>query len=285
MEVRGFTKQYPVSALALGICDGCHLGHQLLLSRADALLSFSPHPDKVLKKNPDIKVLTTDAERRYYIPNQLFLDFTTQIASLSATDFLDQIHAAIGFTSVVVGDDFQFGHQQGGCTKALKHWGDENGVHIQVMDSYSDEKGHAIKSQNIRRLLAEGDLDTAVEDLGHSYLILGTVVPGEGRGKDLGFPTANLSVPADKQLPGPGVYAADLIRAGRYHSAIVYIGSKPTFHATDGSQSIEVHIPGLDDDLYSEELAVFLTKFIRGEQKFASSEELVSQIQKDLAQI
>ena len=265
--------------LALGVFDGFHLGHQQLAKKADSLLSIFPHP-KTIVRNEECDYLSFPEERLALFKQSYILEFTVQVAALSAQDFLAALHSQLSPTGYVVGYDFRFGSDREGDARFLKQWCLQHKLSFECIDCYK-LSNKAVKSGYIRTLINEGDFNRAVEMLGHPYLIRGCVIKGDGRGKNLGFPTANLKLPKTKCCPQPGVYGAYISIQNQKRVAIVYIGSKPTFEGS--ACSVEVHIPGFNGDLYGQSLNVYLTGFIRSEQQFSSSHELISQIQRDIA--
>jgi riboflavin kinase/FMN adenylyltransferase len=275
--------EHPVTSIGLGVFDGLHIAHQHLAEQCDALLTFHPHPDLVLRKDTDLKHLTTLSELQELFRSVVALSFNKDVAQLSPTDFLDLIKSTFHPKKIVVGYDYRFGYKRQGDFDVLSKWAKENDIEAVEIQMVSRGE-EAVKSGQIRRLIRAGEFETSLELLGHDYAITGTVVPGEGRGKTLGIPTANLKVDAIKLLPEPGVYSAWTRLNGSQYPCIVYIGDKPTFD-TDQDKGVEVHIPNFEGDLYARELRVYLNGFIRGQQKFDSAEALVAQINTDILEI
>jgi len=271
--------------MGLGVFDGYHLGHQELLKHCDHALSFFPHPDYVLKKNKNIQYLTTIDELFTFFPKVSVLQFDEDMSKKLPTAFMeDVIMSTFSPKKLVVGYDFKFGYQAQGSVFWLKEWGLKRHVEIQVIPAVLDEKGFPIKSHQIRQYLSTKELFySALKDLGHPYLVKGEVIHGEGRGKTLGYPTANLRIPIEKQWPAFGVYKGKVFVENKKYVGMVYIGKKPTFN---GHQLVfEVHLLGFNNNLYGHVLSVYLTDFIRGEKAFSNQEELKAQIQKDIESI
>ena len=268
----------PIQTLGLGVFDGLHRAHQVISDQCDAILTFSPHPDTVLR-GQEIPILTTHEEMRSYFPSTIILTFTKEIAGLSPTAFLEKIKLELNPKKIVAGYDYRFGKKREGDMEFLTTWGLENDIEVLTVPAQKEGE-ELIKSGQIRKDLRQGNFEKACDYLGKSYRIIGTVVQGDGRGKDLGFPTANIDIVEGKLLPLNGVYSASLATASETHKAIAYIGSKPTFKGTQ--TTLEVHVPNQDLSLYASTVTVELTAFIRGEKKFESSEALIAQIKDDL---
>ena len=268
-----------INCLGLGVFDGIHQGHQQLLKEADALLTFEPHPITILK-NIQVNRLTTKEELPFYIPQLFTLEFTKDIATMSSDDFLnDIILKKINPKKIVVGYDYHYGHKKEGNIATLKQWGTDNHIDIIEINPFTINN-IPIKSRLIRKTLTEDNFNQGIEWLGHSYLIKGTVIKGDGRGKTIGFPTANIAVSTNKCIPQYGVYKGTTTINQTSYNAMIYIGNKPTFNHTH--RSIEVHILNFDQDIYNQTIDVFLEKKIRDHQKFDSTETLIAQIKDDI---
>lgn len=269
-----------IQTLGLGVFDGLHLGHHELSKHCDYLLSFHPHPDIVLKKESDLKLITTKRELRLLYKNMIFLHFTKAISALTAEEFLDTlIKKQLTPQHIVVGYDFKFGFKKQGTTALLQEWGKKEGIKISVIDPFTLDST-PVKSGLIRTLIRQNQFEKAIRYLGHPFPIVGTVIKGDGRGKTLGFPTANLRIPPLKLLPTKGVYQCTIHFKEDIKPGLLYIGTKPTFHGE--TSTVEVHIPNLNRSLYNQQLTVFLHKKVRDEMHFSSSSELITQIKKDL---
>lgn len=270
----------PVGTLGIGVFDGLHRGHHCLLEKCDAVLSFNPHPDRVLGKSADLKLLSTPNELQVMSPKIGFLTFTKEIAAMPPDVFLnDIIRDRLAPKALVVGFDFRFGYKQQGSPESLKAWGQEHGIHVEIVPAVEDEKG-PIKSERIRQAFKEGFFEEALTLLGHPYLMIGQVIRGEGRGRQLGFPTANLQFPEEKLIPSLGVYSGLVTLENASKPAMIYVGRKPTF--SGAIVGVEVHIPDFAGSLYDAPLSISLTHFIRPEKTFGSKEELIAQIHQDI---
>ncbi len=268
-------------SLGMGVFDGVHLGHQALLDQCESVLTFNPHPAVVVKGVKALKRLTTIDEMTRYIPNLISLAFTKEVAALTATAFLQTIILEqIQPQALVVGYDYFFGSKRNGNPEMLQKWGKEHGINVTVIQPVT-EADVPVKSKAIREAFCVGDVNQALAHLGHSYLMKGTVVKGDGRGKRLGFPTANVVFPEQKLIPQHGVYKGQIEIQGQLYKSVIYIGDRPTFDT--GQHAVEVFIPGFDGDLYGCDVDVYIERFLRGEQVFESTASLIAQIRKDVA--
>eukprot|EP01047_Picozoa_sp_COSAG01_P050375 COSAG01_NODE_5089_length_4494_cov_2.160865_5_plen_212_part_00 len=210
------------------------------------------------------------------------MHFDTHVSALQAGLFLEKLQQQLQFTGLVVGYDFHFGANREGSPQFAQAWCEQRGLSFYEVPCFKQED-KAVKSGLIRQTLAAGNFQLALDYLGHAYVLSGKVVPGDGRGKSLGFPTANLAIHPEKCCPLPGVYRATVKALAKTLTAIVYIGSKPTFSGQ--GQHVEVHIPDFDADLYGQHLQLLLDKQIRGEKHFNNKDELIKQIKIDLEQL
>lgn len=280
MLILGGIPTAPIT-LGLGVFDGVHLGHQQIVARSDALLTFMPHPDHVLGKNKSLKYLTTLREQRALVPHLLGLRFTREIAMLPYDVFLEALCTGIPVKALVVGEDFCCGAGRHGTPERLVVWGNRVGipVHVEPLHAY---QGRPVKSAYIRGLILSGQLQDAVAMLGHPYPISGRVIAGKGMGRQLGFPTANLQIPRYKLLPPNGVYGGYCERDGHRYPSLLYIGYRPTFGVS--RLSVEVHILQAEDvdmRLYGQQLSVHVCYPIRGDMRFATPSDLIRQIEAD----
>ncbi|MEK7298819.1 MAG: riboflavin biosynthesis protein RibF [Candidatus Margulisiibacteriota bacterium] len=270
----------PVDALGIGVFDGVHLGHQEIMDLCDGILTFYPHPDAVLKKRDAIPRLTTRRELRFFIQTVITLKFTPAIAAMSPDQFLDDVIARhIAPRTIVVGYDFRFGHKKRGNIHTLIDWAGRHGVRVLEVPPFY-RNAQPVKSDSIRQKFQDDRFNEAVLDLGHPYVVIGKVVQGEGRGRKLGFPTANLKVPAEKLLPRDGVYKGYVLRHGKKWPALISIGNQPTF---GGRVPVcEVYIRGWTENLYGSYLTACIQRKVRDQQKFPSVSALKAQIEVDV---
>jgi len=283
------------SAVAIGNFDGVHRGHQALVAAAVAraretggaavVLTFDPHPARVLRQDGAPSALTTLAQKEELvaalgIDRLVALAFDARLAALSPDAFVSEVLASLlGARHVVVGESFRFGHARQGDARTLEALGGRQGFDVQVVKPVL-HAGRPISSSRIRESLAAGDVKDAALLLGRPYALDGRVVRGDGRGRGLGIPTANLGV-EEQMLPGRGVYAGRvLVPGGDWRAAVVNVGERPTFGGT--GLVVEAHLIDFSGDLYGARLRVSFQARLRGEERFASAEALVERIHEDV---
>ena len=280
------------TAVTVGVFDGVHLGHQQILERLKALsadrpvvaVTFEPHPVAVLAPGRAPKLLSTPDQRvrqleRVGVDLVGVLDFNDELRLMPAGRFvqeilLDTLRAEV----IVVGGDFRFGYRGEGDTEMLEQLSTRHGFVFEAVGLIGDER--PISSTRVREALAGGDPVEAERLIGRPYALSGVVVIGEGRGKTIGIPTANLGLRSNQFVPGHGVYAVVVDLAGRAVRGVCNVGVRPTF---DGmNEVVEVHLFDFDEDLYGEMLEVEFRHRIRGERAFDGIDELVAQIRRDI---
>jgi riboflavin kinase/FMN adenylyltransferase len=288
-ELRGGT-------VALGNFDGVHRGHAHLLRAAHgarpgaklAVLTFEPHPRELFRAEDPPFRLTLGPERAealaalgvqvlYEIP------FDRAFSQLPAAEFLDEVlHRGVGAAHLACGPDFAFGHRRGGDVAYLTDRAEALGIGLTVVPKLADAQG-PISSTRIRRLLQDGYPERAASDLGRNWTVRGVVAHGDKRGRTIGFPTANLPLGGHLE-PARGVYAVTArLPDGSSVPGVANIGRRPTVN--EGLQSrAEAHLFDWEGDLYGQEIAVALHTFLRAERKFASFDELRTQIAVDAGQ-
>ena len=283
--------------LTIGVFDGVHRGHQAILrqlaagahaSRSGApavLLTFDPHPAVVLAGR-DLKVLTTPEERAD-LASALGLDavithpFDRTVSEMSAHDFMARLKKHLGLRYLLIGYDFALGKGREGNAQRLTELGRELGYSVTVIDAVSDESG-VISSTEIRKLVSVGSVTEAAKLLGRNYALSGPVVHGDGRGRRINIPTANIHYPESKLLPANGIYACHAwIGADRF-AAATNIGVNPTFTPDKRTVNVEAHILDFDRDLYGQNVKLEFAARLRDELKFDSIEALLSQIHTDI---
>jgi riboflavin kinase/FMN adenylyltransferase len=265
--------------VAVGVFDGVHLGHREVISGSDAVVTFDPHPLAILQPDAAPKLLTRlDAKAELVeglgARELVVIPFDDAFAAQSAQDFVDRVLVErLGATHVSVGRNFRFGHKAAGDAALLQS--DERfetTVHELV-----EVEGETVSSSHIRGLVAAGEVAHAIDFLGRPFQVRGEVVQGDGRGRELGFPTANL-VPDERLVrPDQGVYACRV--DGR--AAAINIGVRPQFETGRGVL-IEAHLIDFEGDLYGQELRIEFLQRLRGEKLFASVDALVEQIGQDV---
>lgn len=287
------------AVLAIGTFDGVHLAHRALLAaaraRADAggrplvALTFDPHPKEfLLPRAPPRLTGPTEKARRLLGAGAdavLPLRFDAAMAAMTQEAFVGEVLAdPLRAEACFVGFNFSFGVGGRGRPEDLRRLGEAAGIEVHVLDSL-DIDGIPVSSTSIRVLIACGDVAAAARRLGSPHRLTGVVEPGEGRGRGLGFPTANLRPePANLLLPGAGVYACRAELPGQgWVAAVANVGTRPTFHAA-GALGVEVHylVPPRGE-LYGQPLALDLVERLRDEQTFPSPEALSRQIREDVA--
>ncbi len=299
------------SAITIGAYDGVHVGHRHLLGlvrdRADTLgvpavvVTFDRHPASVIRPS-SAPLLLTDTEQKLELLAGCGIDVTVVLrfdaarANESAEDFVEEVvHGALGARVVVVGADFHFGHKRLGDVALLGRLGEEMGFEVVGVPLASagegtasaDDRGAAVSSTRLRKLLAEGDVAAAARLLLRPHEVRGEVVHGDGRGgAQLGMPTANVAVPEGIAVPAVGIYAGWCRRAdGSSHPAAISVGVRPTFEASPGATGrplVEAHLIGFDGDLYGERVGVAFAERLRDEQRFERVEDLVAQMWADV---
>ncbi len=284
------------SWLTIGVFDGVHRGHQEIIRQLTAgahatgapavLLTFSPHPAVVLG-GADLKYLTTPNERAE-IMAQLGVDvvithpFDETVAALSAEEFMARLEKALGLKKLLIGHDFALGRNRAGNFSRLTEIGREMGYDVLPISAirFADR---VISSSLIRKEIAEGEVAAAALQLGRYYALSGLVIPGDGRGRTIGIPTANVDVPPTKAVPANGVYACWASVGRERYKAVINIGLRPTFTTGEVLPRIEAHLIGYSADLYGQTVKLEFIERLRGEQKFPSAEALVAQIRADIA--
>lgn len=282
--------------ITLGTFDGIHLGHKEIIEAVvqkaakfgsrSLLITFSPHPRKVISVGNEIKLLSTLSEKKkiietFGIDSLLVIQFTKEFSQQTPEEFVDKyLISGIGVKEIVIGYDHHFGKGRGGDIEILKKKGEERGFKVTAVPEYRTDD-IIVSSTKIRKALIAGDIAKANKMLGRFYSFEGVVVPGDKRGRELGFPTANLLIEnEDKLLPAIGIYAAECIIQDEKHNALLSIGSRPTFHEA-GDIIPEVYIIEFNKQIYNHTVKVNVVERIRGEEKFSSAEELVKQMKKD----
>jgi riboflavin kinase/FMN adenylyltransferase len=294
---RGVPDSLKGSIVALGNFDGFHLGHQAVASRAFArafherrpviVATFDPHPVRFFKPDvPPFRLTTLDQREALFThagaDAMLVFEFGAELASMDAEAFVaDVLGKRIGAAGVVTGDDFSFGKGRTGDAALLAKVGREHGIGAEAVAQVVLD-GERISSGRIREALIAGDTATATHMLTRDYAIEGVVLRGDRRGRELGYPTANLAL-GDYLRPKYGIYAVRVtLEDGTEHPGVASLGVRPTFEPPQ--ELLEAHLFGFEGDLYGRKIEVALHAFIREERKFDSVEALVAEMRKDEAQ-
>lgn len=283
------------SAVALGVFDGVHLGHRAILgtaltrARAAGLeavaCTFDPHPMEVLQPDRAPRPITTLDERLALIGETgvdavVVLAFTRELASIEPEAFVkDMLLDRLRAREIVVGYNHRFGRGARGDARLLQELADRVGFRAHVVPPMTVE-GAAVSSTEIRAALQRGDVTTAARDLGRPYTIAGPVTAGAGRGRTLGFPTANIEAERPV-LVARGVYRGRIHVDGQQHSTVVNVGVRPTFGET--ILAVEAHLIDFKGDLYGRRVRLDFLERLRDEMRFPSVEELKAQVARDIA--
>lgn len=297
------TWSYPVglpldrgTVATVGTFDGVHRGHWTVLQeirrraestgRRAVLVTFDPHPLRIVRPEHAPRLLTTPVEKKEILAESgldwaVFLSFTEALSRISPREFVEEILVdRLGVEELVIGYDHGFGRDREGDADTLRRIGAELGFAVDVVGPV----GHGdrpVSSSRIRQALAEGRIEEAASCLGRPYAVRGVVVRGDGRGRQLGFPTANLMVRnTDKLIPPPGIYAVRAALRGGQRDGALHLGPRPTFQGSP--PTIELHLLDFDGDLYGEEVRVDFVDRLRDVRPFASVADLVAQMKDDV---
>jgi len=284
--------------LTIGSFDGVHRGHQEIIRRLVAeaheagspavVLTFYPHPTVVLRGLTGPFYLTSPEERSALL-SELGVDiviiqrFDRQLADTSARDFVLKLKSQLGLMKLLVGHDFTLGRGREGNIPTLERLGKEFNFEGEVTQPVL-LRGQVISSSQVRAALAEGNVAYAHDLLGKPYYVVGDVVPGDGRGRTIGIPTANLNVWHEQLLPKTGVYVSRARIGGEVFGAATNIGIRPTFDGSAPVIHVEAHILDFNRDIYNQKVSLDFLARLRGEQKFPNVQELVKQIHADIEQ-
>jgi riboflavin kinase/FMN adenylyltransferase len=285
--------------LTLGVFDGVHLGHQALLRRLvdgahavdspAVVITFHPHPAVVLAGRSDFKLLTTPEDRLSLFDGLgldavITLEFTREFAGQTAGKFMRQLRQKLDLSHLLIGYDTALGRGREGDAARLTYLGQELGFRVEVAPEVH-AKRTVISSSRIRSLLLElGDVSQAASMLGRPYELCGEVVHGDGRGRHINLPTANLDTPVEKLIPKFGIYAAWAWVGGKRFPAATNIGINPTFTPQKQSPSVEAHLLDYQDDLYGQVVRLDFIARLRDEMVFPDVDALLAQIQIDIRQ-
>jgi riboflavin kinase / FMN adenylyltransferase len=293
--LENLNKGYPNTVLTIGNYDGIHLGHQKILSmvlkRAEELggtsmvMSFDPHPVKVLAPERNIRLLTTPEEKARLIEAMginvlLYIRFDKEFSRMLPDDFVHDILAEkMHVKEIIVGANYAFGKNKKGTIDLLRRRGEKYDFTVKAVRDVMVHS-HIVSSSSIRSLLLKGAVSEVSNFLGRAYSVEGTVIKGKGRGRSiLHIPTANISTPVGI-APKEGVYAVKVGMKGSMYAGVANIGKNPTFG--NAEVSYEVHVFNFDGDLLGENLRIYFIDRIRGEQTFPDPASLGKQIHDDI---
>lgn len=285
------------SVVTVGTFDGVHAGHRAIMDTVlrkagehdarSVIVTFDPHPREIINPgDAGIKLLTTLPERREIleelgINRMVVIPFDRDFSLLSSEEFIrDIIYEKIGVSEFVIGYDHHFGKDREGSIETVERLGEELEFETYVV-SKREVGAKTVSSTAIRNAISEdGNVEEAAEFLQRLYRLNGTVIHGDKRGKEIGYPTANIK-PEDsrKIIPKDGVYAVGVRYEGQWYQGMMNIGTRPTFD--EQQRTLEVHLFDFGEDIYGKEVQVRFVKRIRDEKKFSGVDELISQLQKD----
>ncbi|MEZ4553206.1 MAG: bifunctional riboflavin kinase/FAD synthetase [Dehalococcoidia bacterium] len=283
-------------AITLGVFDGVHRGHQMLIERVrteaaarglgSGVVTFHPSPVTVLRPGTPFAYLTT-LEQRVELLKETGVDwvsvvqFTSELSQVSAQDFARVLVEEARVRLIVVGEDFAVGRGREGTVPRLQEIGQDLGFEVIPVALLQHDPADAISSTRVRRALAEGDMPDVTRMLGRPYSIRGPVLHGDERGRSIGFPTLNIGVSADRALPPNGVYVTSAEVRGQAYRGTTNIGVQPTFEGT--TRRVETHLLDFEGDAYGQVVRIDLLECLREERKFDGVDALVAQITRDVA--
>ena len=284
------------SIVTVGTFDGIHLGHWTILreiseraqvtKRRSVLVTFEPHPLKVLRPESAVQSLTTSLEKKEILTESgldyaVFIAFNKLLSRYQPLQFVKEILVErFHVEELVIGHDHGFGRDRSGNVDTLRELGAELGFQVDVVEPV-EAGGAVVSSSRIRAAVDAGRMDEVELCLGRPYSICGTVIYGEKRGRHLGFPTANLLVAdKDKLMPRPGIYAVQCRVEGERYPGALHLGPRPTFKGL--SPSVEVHLLDFDRDIYGSEVTVEFVEFLREIVSFDSPQRLITQMGQDV---
>jgi riboflavin kinase/FMN adenylyltransferase len=283
--------------LTIGTFDGVHLGHQSLLRETvrsarekgivAVALTFEPAPREVLRPDQPLAYLTKLPEKLKYmektgLDETVVVPFTKELSQVQAPDFIAWVRQFMPFVELWEGEGFALGHGRTGNTDVLARLGEEMGYKLCIAPLVEAD-GEPVSSTRIREAVMSGNMETATKMLGRYFTVPGTVVPGSRRGRELGYPTANLALLPNQALPADGVYATWCWRpaTGEMLPSVTSVGTRPTFD--DDARLVEIHILDYDADLYGETLTAHFISYLRGQIRYEGIEPLIQQMHADAA--
>ncbi|MBF6600731.1 MAG: bifunctional riboflavin kinase/FAD synthetase [Dehalococcoidia bacterium] len=283
------------SAITLGVFDGVHRGHRHLIAAlrqramarglASVVVTLHPAPVQVLR--PDVRIAyLTSLEERIELLRATGVDavapltFTSEVAELSAFDFVSMLHDALQMRFLLMGPDNAFGREREGTPARVREIADQLGFEMEVLSAPLAAREGRVSATAVRRALVDGEMELARDLLGRPFAVRGPVVRGHERGRGIGFPTANIAVTPDRALPAFGVYVSRATVAGRAYASATNIGINPTF--ADERPSVETYLLDFEGDLYGRELRVEVLHRLRGEARFDSVAALTAAIAADV---
>lgn len=287
----------PSSWITIGSFDGVHIGHQALIKQLTSqarqsgsqsvVITFWPHPATFFQRAPLAWALTSPEERAAFllalgVDRVETLKFDQSLADLNAEEFITRLQKDFRLAGLLVGPNFALGKGRLGTVEKLAQISRDQHFQLKVLEPFTNAQG-MVSSSKIRADLGDHDVKAAAQKLGRPYRLTGKVVHGEHRGTGLGVPTANLEAIPERLIPANGVYVTRALVNGKPFASVTNIGVRPTFENPLPAPRVEPHILDMQDTLYQQELTLEFLEYLRPEIKFASAQELVAQIQKDIA--
>ncbi|WP_246313955.1 bifunctional riboflavin kinase/FAD synthetase [Paenibacillus foliorum] len=283
--------------LAIGDFDGVHLGHQEVIKRAihtaeglripASIMTFHPHPRQVLGQCKYVQLLTPVEQKKRLmealgVDNMYIVSFNNELMKVSPSEFVENMLVPMKVNTVIVGFDFTFGHLGAGTPDTLCELA-QGRFAVEVIRPFH-QNGSKVSSTWVREHLLSGNLEQANALLGRPYSLNGIVVHGDGRGKTIGFPTANIDLLDPFLIPTLGVYAARVTVDGQTYNSVMNVGNKPTFESNLEKPTLEAHLFDFSESIYGKEVTVDFISYLRPERKFSGVTELIAQIQRDADQ-
>ena len=288
------------SVATIGFFDGVHRGHRYLIEQvrevaavrglASSVITFPVHPRKVMQADYRPELLTSCEEKVALLAETgidycMMLEFTPEVARLSAKQFMQILKERYRIQVLVVGYDHRFGHNRSEGFEDYVRYGQEMGMEVLLAHAYSSDENITVSSSMIRHFLQQGNVSSAAECLSYNFFLEGTVVGGYRVGRKIGFPTANLRVnDPDKIIPADGVYAVYVFLDGVRYGGMLSIGYRPTL-ANGTDRSIEVNIFHFNADIYNQPMRISFVRYMRPELKFDSVEDLIARIRQDETEV
>lgn len=289
--------ELPETVAAIGLFDGIHLGHQLVIQTAidrakaegkeSAVITFHPNPAVVLSNGKKKPNYILPLEEKFVVLEEMGVDrvyhitFDKELSTLSPRDFVDHFIIELHITHLVAGFDYSFGHKGAGNMENISGY-TRNAFTYTVIDKLEDE-AEKVSSTRIRQLLSDGNVQEVSRLLGRPYQTKGIVIEGDKRGRTIGFPTANMQINDELQLPSRGVYAVRAFVDGQAYIGLANLGYVPTFKTGEVELSLEVYILDFDCDIYGKNISIEWLEKIRDEKKFNGIDEIIAQLTADEA--
>lgn len=284
------------SWVSIGMFDGVHIGHQAIIKtlvsgahaekRKSIVITFFPHPAVVLGKVMGPYYLTSPEERasillRLGVDEVITIPFDLTVANLSASEFISNLYEHLKVEKLIIGYDFALGKNREGDIEKLRDLGVNYHFDVDYIPPVMLD-GEVVSSSRVRKALRNGNVTLASKLLGRSYRLEGVVIEGDGRGRTIGIPTANLDVWKGRIIPKDGVYYCKVHLLSGEYAGVTNIGLRPTFDGNDDNQTIETHILDFEGDIYGDKLKLDFIQRFRDEKKFSSVETLLEQINLDI---